>query len=333
MAPVQIGFVGLGHHTLDCHFQMVKNLNGCFFVRSVFDPDPKRLALIDQDSGLEKVESVDHLFDNPAIEAVIIATPHELHLPLIKRAVGAGKHVFCEKPLCTSLEAAKELTEVLLAAEQRQLVITSCHPRRFDPYFLTLKKELPVLREKLGRVMEFNFRFHNRQAPSRWKAETNLLLDQVGHEIDLACWLLGDCPMQLHKEYDSPTAYSVRGRRIDGVCLLFSEDRCFDSNSRYFELELVFAAGRIIISSYLDVPAGRELVRRTETSFCERFATTTTEEKRSYTQVFKQMMINFYQSIREGEPSYLTRQDLERNTLASLHLTHNGSYDSTPDTH
>jgi predicted dehydrogenase len=58
------------------------------------------------------MSDLDALLLDPAIEAVVIATPPQSHYALAKRALQAGKHVLVEKPLATRLEHAHELAEL-----------------------------------------------------------------------------------------------------------------------------------------------------------------------------------------------------------------------------
>lgn len=54
-------------------------------------------------AGFERaVSGADAVIDDPAVDAVVIATPHDTHAALAARALRAGKHVFCEKPLALS---------------------------------------------------------------------------------------------------------------------------------------------------------------------------------------------------------------------------------------
>ncbi|NOX62402.1 MAG: Gfo/Idh/MocA family oxidoreductase [Chloroflexi bacterium] len=64
------------------------------------------------------------LLDNPAIDAIAIATPVSTHFPLAMAALRAGKHVLVEKPLAASSEEAEQMIE---AAEQRGLVLMVDH--------------------------------------------------------------------------------------------------------------------------------------------------------------------------------------------------------------
>lgn len=67
---------------------------------------------------------------HPGVEAVILATPHSLHGEQIERAVAAGKHVFCEKPLALTKAGAEKAVNACAA---KKLVLGMGHERRFEP--------------------------------------------------------------------------------------------------------------------------------------------------------------------------------------------------------
>ena len=60
--------------------------------------------------------SLDELLADPEVDAVYIATPNGAHAAEVQAAAAAGKHVFCEKPLATSVEEAEAAVEACLAA-------------------------------------------------------------------------------------------------------------------------------------------------------------------------------------------------------------------------
>lgn len=75
-------------------------------------------------------------------DAVYITTPNTRHVPLTLAAIEAGKHVFCEKPLATTIQAAED---VYSATQQSDSVFQIGHNRRFAPVYATLKQ---ILSEK-----------------------------------------------------------------------------------------------------------------------------------------------------------------------------------------
>jgi predicted dehydrogenase len=67
---------------------------------------------------------------HPGVEAVILATPHSLHAEQIERAVAAGKHIFCEKPLALTRSGAEKAVKACAA---KNLVLGMGHERRWEP--------------------------------------------------------------------------------------------------------------------------------------------------------------------------------------------------------
>lgn len=66
--------------------------------------------------GCRSASTLDELLTDPEVEGVLIATSHQSHRPLVEAAAGAGKHVFVEKPLTTSVEDGKACVAVAAAA-------------------------------------------------------------------------------------------------------------------------------------------------------------------------------------------------------------------------
>jgi len=78
--------------------------------------DPSRVRAAAASLGVARVfDSSEALVGDPDVDVVHICTPNQLHADLARRALTAGKHVVCEKPLATTAAAAAEL--VALAAQ------------------------------------------------------------------------------------------------------------------------------------------------------------------------------------------------------------------------
>lgn len=91
--------------------------------------------------------SYEALLADPAIEAVVLPTPHFLHHPQAMQAMQAGKHVFVEKPISTTLELAEEMHRL---ARERKLTLSVGHQARFTGMAQTIKAKLAA--GELGQV-------------------------------------------------------------------------------------------------------------------------------------------------------------------------------------
>src|SRR3954454_10480109 len=77
--------------------------------------DQRAAAFLSRNPGQPVYADYDELLAEPALDAVLIATPPHTHHALVKKALQAGKHVLVEKPLATNSEDAADLVEVAYA--------------------------------------------------------------------------------------------------------------------------------------------------------------------------------------------------------------------------
>jgi predicted dehydrogenase len=86
--------------------------------------------------GIEFSQNAEDIFNNPRVEAVVIATPVNSHYSLVKRALQEGKHVLVSKPLTNDLTQAEELVKL---SEDKELVMQVDHTFIFHPAVEKLK--------------------------------------------------------------------------------------------------------------------------------------------------------------------------------------------------
>ncbi len=88
------------------------------------------------------------LLHEPSIDAVVLATPHSLHVPQLVAAANAHKHVYCEKPLALSLADAERAIE---AVERNRVTLMVGYNRRFHPEMVHLREM--VRKGELGTLL------------------------------------------------------------------------------------------------------------------------------------------------------------------------------------
>ena len=93
---------------------------------------------------------------DPAIDAVVLATPHSLHRPMVEAAAAAGKQVFCEKPLALNVADAAAMIE---ACRRAGVVLAVGHNRRLWPSMQALKRI--AASDELGQILHVEGHFSN----------------------------------------------------------------------------------------------------------------------------------------------------------------------------
>ena len=89
--------------------------------------------------NIPKVYTTEEMLADPAVDIVLILTNPGSHYSLTMQALKAGKHVYCEKPLATSLEQAHE---IVAFAEEQGLFVGSAPDTFLSPEFQTVRKLL-----------------------------------------------------------------------------------------------------------------------------------------------------------------------------------------------
>jgi predicted dehydrogenase len=116
-------------------------LRGNLQLRVVAAVEPNRAAVeaFCREHGLSIRGHLEDVLGDRAVDAVILTTPHRFHEAQVVAAAGAGKHVFCEKPLALSLDSALRAIRACRAAGVRLGV---GHERRFEPPLIEARRLL-----------------------------------------------------------------------------------------------------------------------------------------------------------------------------------------------
>ncbi len=142
-----------------------------------------------------KVMTSDELIDSPDVDAVIIGTPTDTHYDLIHKAAVAGKAIFCEKPIDMSTE---RISDCLKTVENANVAFMTAFNRRFDPNFAHLEKQLRA--GVVGDVELVTILSRDPSPPpvSYIKSSGGIFRDMMIHDFDMARFLLGEDPVELH---------------------------------------------------------------------------------------------------------------------------------------
>ena len=134
------------------------------------------------------------MIERGGLDALIVAVPDDLHYDITMKALAAGLHVLCEKPLAMTAQEAWEMCQRAEAAKVKTMVLFTY---RWMP-FLRYLRDL-IDQGYIGRFYQCEFRWQTglgRDDPTNWRFDrhrANGILGDLGsHLIDLALWLVGD---------------------------------------------------------------------------------------------------------------------------------------------
>jgi predicted dehydrogenase len=188
--------VGLGTMGTS-HARAYKAINGFELVGLCTRNAAARRDLDKEFAGLPRFEGLTEALASLKPDAVAISAYTEHHAPMALEALASGAHVFCEKPLADTLEAAEKVVAAARAANKALLVgyILRVHPSwtRFVEIGRTLGKPL---------VMRMNL--NQQSSGSFWTVHKNLMrstspiVDCGVHYVDVMCQVTRARPVAVH---------------------------------------------------------------------------------------------------------------------------------------
>lgn len=185
-APLGVALVGAGRMG-QAHASVLAGLRAVA-VRAVVDPDPATAQRVAARFGA-RAESWEGVLENPAVQALILTTPTPTHARLIGDGARAGKAIFVEKPVASSLAEAEQVARVVAEAG------ATCQvgfQRRYDPAYQAAKRRIAA--GELG-VLE-TFRAISRDPfPPKLeflKTSGGMLVDMGIHDFDSARFFCGE---------------------------------------------------------------------------------------------------------------------------------------------
>jgi predicted dehydrogenase len=193
----------LGNATVarKCVIRYSKSGNG--LVHALATRRPANADLVAAENHIELIyDRYEALLEDPAIDAVYIPLPNHLHLPWTLRALSAGKHVLCEKPIACTAQEAHEMAN---AVGRGNLFLMEAFMYRFHPRSRQIKQLVSEGRIGDPCLVRSAFCFHLAKEilkPAtnvRFKADTGggALLDVGCYSVSVARRMIGAEPIPL----------------------------------------------------------------------------------------------------------------------------------------
>ncbi|MBB2757988.1 oxidoreductase [Xanthomonas arboricola] len=233
--PFNLAVVGYGYVGRTFHAPLIAGTPG-LALHSVVSSKPQQVQADFPDVAV--LADLETALADPALDAVVLATPNQTHAPFALQAMAAGKHVLVDKPF--ALDAA-QAREVVAAAAAAGRIVSVFQNRRWDADFLTVRRLIDE--GQLGEVVEFHSHFDRfrPQVRDRWRESdipgAGLWYDLGPHLLDQALQLFG-----------TPQAIGADLQRQRNQA---RSDDYFHVTLRYPRLRVILHAGSLVADSGL----------------------------------------------------------------------------------
>ena len=131
-----------------------------------------------------RVTDFQEVLDDPSIDAVLLATPISTHHDLGRRVLEAGKHVFIEKPMASSVEECEDLIAV---ADDRGLILMPGHTFVYSPPVVRIKEML-----RQGEIGRLHFGTSTRVNLGIHQTDASVVRDLGPHDFSILHYWFGE---------------------------------------------------------------------------------------------------------------------------------------------
>ncbi len=170
-------FVGIGGHSINNLYPVLNYLR--VPLKYIVTKSEKNASSISKNfNGIIGTNDLDKVLNDEEVKGIFICTSPKSHFSLVKKSLLHNKHVFVEKPPCTT---SQELNELVSVQEKTNKTCLVGLQKRYAPAVSILKKQLGKS------VISYNYRFVTGSYP-----EGDSLFDLFIHPLDLAYYLFGD---------------------------------------------------------------------------------------------------------------------------------------------
>jgi predicted dehydrogenase len=213
--PVRIGLVGYGKGGRFFHAPLISGAAGCELAGVVTRSAERRGELERDHPGTPAHDDLAQLAA-AGVDAVVLSTPADTHVPLSLQALSLGLPVVCDKPFALQSAAARQVVE---AAERAAVPLTVYQNRRFDADLRTVQAVIGS--GELGQVNRFESRIEQYAPPDGIPdSGGGILFDLGAHIVDQALLLFGPVT-SVYAELDDaggvPGRFFIAAHHADGV--------------------------------------------------------------------------------------------------------------------
>lgn len=231
---IQVGVIGCGKIAQTRHLPEYQ-ANDKVQIAAVYDLSRERAEEMGRKYGAQVYGSYEEMLENPGIDAVSVCVANAAHFEVSVKAMRAGKHVLCEKPMAVTLEECKEMVQV---SKETGKFLMIGHNQRFTRAHAEAKRLLE--QGEIGEILTFRTCFGH-SGPETWtidrrhnwffdkkQARFGAMADLGVHKTDLIRFLTGRDVKKvmaytgtLHKSYADGSRITVDD---NALCIYEMED-------------------------------------------------------------------------------------------------------------
>jgi len=244
---IVLGFIGAGHHAERKLAPAFKAAGAK--LRSVASRGGLGSARLARKHGFaDATTDVKRVLGDPEIDAVVIATRHDTHAPLVIEALSAGKHVFVEKPLCITEEDLEAIDSAYRSQTAPRGLMVGFN-RRFAPHMRKIKSLLTSVDEPKSFVLTVNA---GAIPQTHWSQDRDVgggrLIGEACHFIDLLRYLAGAPITNFSRTMLSSAANDTASLQLTFADGSIGTVHYFANGNRRFPKERleVFCGGRVL---------------------------------------------------------------------------------------
>lgn len=195
---IKVCLIGCGRAGMIHARNYAGNVKGAELI-ALCDPSDENLFMTRQEAGGIRYVYHDYAdaLRNEEIDAVIVVTPTQFHHEVVIAAAGAGKHVFCEKPMAST---AEECDDMIRACEENHVKLQLGFMRRFDKNFRRGKELIDA--GMIGNVSMIKSNTYGPSEPKPWMFDVRKSYGPIGevnsHDFDTVRWYAGSEAKSIH---------------------------------------------------------------------------------------------------------------------------------------
>ncbi|HEX4139507.1 MAG TPA: Gfo/Idh/MocA family oxidoreductase [Candidatus Methylacidiphilales bacterium] len=200
--PIRLGLLGAGARLCVVVRHLLREVpQGRITIASAYDPNPDAISSLRAEfgAGIESAETEAALATHPGVDWVLIGSWNNLHKRHAVAALLAGRDVFCEKPLATTLDDCLAIHE---AVKKSGRIFSFGLVLRYSPHYRKIKELIAA--GTIGQIISFEFNEtlgfnHGGYIFGNWRRKSEYsgghLLEKCCHDLDLANWMVDSLPV------------------------------------------------------------------------------------------------------------------------------------------